>query len=313
MDLSSEPVISSPAAGSPASASSQAHHDVYTPKKRSNVISRNAPASTSPSPVKQISPSKTSPSKLNYFSPAKSKLRNAVINPAFVAESRAKRKREDDLIGFRAIGDHGRTKLQQMLQVVSKPRPKITAMLQSKANTNGTNHSTGRQDPMPAQGLPNANGDEPNNKKARLDISELSTSEDDDDLLDAVEADDEYAENGMRLLSSQDGGSTYSLDNESDGSPLGQHEALPAFNDTDMQDFNALPDEQPEWREPDMDLESTVPIYAPARLSQIPSDNSQAVDETMPGLQIKVNSISSVEEEHIAASQPDAGSISTLR
>lgn len=99
-------------------------------------VSPHKPSPFAPSPDKNgylPSQSKISPTKANYFSPAKSKLRNAAINPNFVADSRAKRKREEQLargyddngnkveklqdvmIGFRAIGDHGRTKLQQML------------------------------------------------------------------------------------------------------------------------------------------------------------------------------------------------------
>lgn len=44
------------------------------------------------------------------------------MNPTFVGEAKQKRKREDELIGFRAIGDHGRTTLQRMLDVQRKPR-----------------------------------------------------------------------------------------------------------------------------------------------------------------------------------------------
>lgn len=46
------------------------------------------------------------------------------MNPTFVGEAKLKRKREDELIGFRAIGDHGRTTLQRMLDVQRKPRTK---------------------------------------------------------------------------------------------------------------------------------------------------------------------------------------------
>jgi hypothetical protein len=74
---------------------------------------------STPSPNKKPG---VSPNKANYFSPVKSKLRNAVVNPTFVGEAKLKRKREDDLIGFRAIGDHGRTTLQRMLDVQTKPR-----------------------------------------------------------------------------------------------------------------------------------------------------------------------------------------------
>lgn len=86
---------------------------------------RQKPDDGIPSPPKKVG---VSPNKSNYFSPAKSKLRNAVINPTFVGEAKLKRKREDDLIGFRAIGDHGRTTLQRMLDVQTKPRqPKKSA------------------------------------------------------------------------------------------------------------------------------------------------------------------------------------------
>lgn len=46
------------------------------------------------------------------------------MNPTFVGEAKLKRKREDELIGFRAIGDHGRTTLQRMLDVQRKPNLK---------------------------------------------------------------------------------------------------------------------------------------------------------------------------------------------
>lgn len=86
-------------------------------------------ASATPSPSKKTA---ISPSKTNYFSPAKSKLRNAIVNPTFVGEAKLKRKREDELIGFRAIGDHGRTTLQRMLDVQRQPRTKPVAVRKAK-------------------------------------------------------------------------------------------------------------------------------------------------------------------------------------
>lgn len=108
----------SPAKSQAASSLAEAALGFYSPKKRvwedTSTVARDATPS--------VSPRKASPSKANYFSPAKSKLRNAVVNPNFVAESKAKRSREEQMIGFRAIGDHGRTKLQQMLDVTRQPK-----------------------------------------------------------------------------------------------------------------------------------------------------------------------------------------------
>lgn len=104
-------------AGSAKSEPQIRHDSIYSPKKRNAATSLGRPSTASTvAPVSgRVGPARISPTKSNMFSPAKSKLRNVAINPAFVTESRAKRKREDDLVGFRAIGDHGRTKLQQML------------------------------------------------------------------------------------------------------------------------------------------------------------------------------------------------------
>ena len=91
----------------------------YSPGKKRD---REQTPVTTTNALAPTSPRKSSPSKPNYFSPAKSKLRNAVINPNFVAEAKAKRSREEQMIGFRAIGDHGRTKLQQMLNISRQPK-----------------------------------------------------------------------------------------------------------------------------------------------------------------------------------------------
>lgn len=105
------------------------NHSAVPPQ--STPFGRKQPGGT-PSPSKK---STTSPSKANYFSPAKSKLRNGIVNPTFVGEAKLKRKREDELIGFRAIGDHGRTTLQRMLDVQRKPRTKDKPVQQTLAPT----------------------------------------------------------------------------------------------------------------------------------------------------------------------------------
>ena len=102
------------------------NNELYVARKRGMTVSPVKAATATAAYAGRVGPARVATGKSNLFSPAKSKLRHAIINPAFVAESRAKRKREDELIGFRAIGDHGRTKLQQMLQFngVSKEVPK---------------------------------------------------------------------------------------------------------------------------------------------------------------------------------------------
>ena len=112
-----------------------------------------------------------SPAKKNYFSPAKSKLRNAVVNPNFVAESRAKKNREEQMIGFHAIGEHGRTVLQGMLQ------PQVKARAKPKAKEPNVD------DALPQNGAKHhrAEEDGPASKKARRSYS-YSSSESEDEV-----------------------------------------------------------------------------------------------------------------------------------
>ena len=91
-------------------------------------------AATSATITSQGNAKRPSPAKKNYFSPAKSKLRNAVVNPNFVAESRAKKNREEQMIGFHAIGEHGRTVLQGMLQPQVKAKAKAKSSEPNIAN-----------------------------------------------------------------------------------------------------------------------------------------------------------------------------------
>ena len=297
---------------------------IYSPRKQPDSI---APSQNkSPQDISiVVSPRKTriSPSKTNYFSPAKSKLRNAVINPAFVAESRAKRKREDELIGFRAIGDHGRTKLQQMLTttgITIRPRNKI----QQRRSANGNDVKIGAH--LSQAGMRSEDADGKDIEKTRLTPEATSSDDDDQHLTNPIDGYGNLEERMHIVLSSADTAVTPATPaaNEAidvhdktrkDGTvPLSTERS--ANNDTWVTPISTVPVYAPSQLIPG----DTIPVYAPSQqleterqhLDRQKNEFEMATNNDIPSSPIQLAVPRNVKFASVSASSTDSASASSI-